>query len=176
MKRSYLFLLAAVLVVGFAWTGCASKKPAGGADQVAEETAAPMAPDLEPAAWEYDQEPKPAVVGTPDYRLVSFGFDQHSVLMKPEGRGACREAIQKLADQPEARLVVIGFADGIHEKRSAGSLGMRRAHSAAKVLEGLGIAKERIQTTSFGDTYSTARDFETIKQSRERKVEVWVLK
>jgi outer membrane protein OmpA-like peptidoglycan-associated protein len=176
MKRSYLFLLAAVLVLGFAWAGCASKKPAGEADQVAEETTALMAPDMEPTAWEYDQEPKPAVVGTPDYRLVSFGFDQHSVLMKLEAKGACREAIKKLADRPDAHLVVIGFADGIHEKESAGSLGMRRAHSAAKVLESLGIEKERIQTTSFGDTYSTARDFETIKQSRERKVEIWVLK
>lgn len=175
MKRSYLFLLVALLGMGLVLTGCGAKKTAGTGtgDGDAE---ADLAPNLEPVEWSYDKAPMPAIQGSPDFRLVSFGFDRESTLMKKEANGACKEALKKLADKPDAHLVVIGFADGIREKANAGSLGMRRAHTVQKFLSSLGIDKERIQTTSFGDTYSTARDFETIKQSRERKVEIWVLK
>lgn len=176
MKRSYLFLLVALFGVGLVLTGCGSKKAGVDVGTTGEDAEARLAPDLEPAEWLYDEAPTPAIVGTPDYRLVSFGFDQESVLMKQEAKGACREAIKKLADRPDARLAVIGFADGIQEKANATALGMRRAHSVVKFLTGLGIDKERLQATSFGDAHSTARDFETIKQSRERKVEIWVLK
>ena len=52
--------------------------------------------------------------------------------MKKEATGACKEALKRLADKPDARLLVIGFADGIGEKANAGSLAMRRAHTVAK--------------------------------------------
>ena len=175
MKRSYLFALVALFGMGLVLTSCGGKKTGAGSDPGVEVAAEGMAPDLEPVEWSYDKQPTPAIQGTPDYRLVSFGFDRESVLMKKEAKGACKEALKKLAGNADAHLVVIGFADGIHEKANAASLGMRRAHAAQKFLTSLGIDKTRMQATSFGDTYSTARDFETIKQSRERKVEVWVL-
>jgi len=176
MKRSHLFLLVALLGMGLVLTGCGGKKTGAGSGTGIVDAEAGLAPSLEPVAWSYDKAPMPAIVGSPDVRLVSFGFDRESALMKQEAKGACKEALKKLADKPEARLVVIGFADGIGEKASAGALGMRRAHAAGKFLTSLGVDKERVQNTSFGDVYSSARDFETIKQSRERKVEIWVLK
>jgi outer membrane protein OmpA-like peptidoglycan-associated protein len=176
MKRSYLLLLVALLGMGLMLTGCGGKKTGAGSGTGAEDAEAGLAPSLEPVEWSYEKAPMPAIQGSPDYRLVSFGFDRESALMKKEGQGACREALKKLADKPDVHLIVIGFADGIHEKANAGALGMRRAHATQKFLTSLGIDKAQIQSTSFGDTYSTARDFETIKQSRERKVEVWVLK
>ena len=83
MNRSYLFLLVALLGVGLVLTGCGGKKTAGSGTSV-EEAGAALAPNLEPAEWSYDQAPTPAIQGTPDYRMVSFGFDRESVLMKKE--------------------------------------------------------------------------------------------
>ena len=176
MKRFYLFALIALLGMGLVLTSCGGKKTGAGSGTSVEGVAEAMTPDLAPAQWSYDSQPMPAIQGEPGYRLVSFGFDRNSVLLKQEAQGACKEALKKLAENNDAHLVVIGFADGIDEKANAGSLGMRRAHAAQKFLTSLGIDKERIQATSFGDTYSTARDFETIQQAHERKVEIWVLK
>ena len=101
-----------------------------------------FAPNLEAVSWSYETEPKPAIIGTPEMRLVSFGFDRESVLMKKEAQAACRESLKKLADKADARLVVIGFADGIDEKANAVSLGMRRARAVVKFLMSQGIDKE----------------------------------
>ena len=152
MKRSYLFVLVILFGMGVALTGCGSKKAQPGPDTSIEGAETGLAPNLEAVEWSYDKAPKPAIVGSPDYRLVSFGFDRESVLMKQEAKGACKEALKKLADKPYARLVVIGFADGIREKANAESLGMRRAHTVVQLLVTLGIDRERVQATSFGDT------------------------
>jgi len=176
MRCSYLFVLIILLGVGLTLAGCGSKTAQSGPGTPIEGEGVGLTPDLTPVTWSYEKEPTPAIQGTPDYRLVSFGFDQDAVLLKPEAKGACREALKKLADKPNARLVVIGFADGIHEKASAVALGMRRSHAAGQFLSTLGVTDERIQAVSFGAVYATAKDFETIQQSRDRKVEIWVLR
>ena len=169
MRCSYSFALAVLVGIGITLTGCASKKVQTGEGMG-------LTPDPTPVEWSYENAPTPEIEGSPDYRLVSFGFDQDAVLLKPEAQGACREALKKLADKPDARFVVAGFADGIDEKANAVALGMRRAHAVSEFLSTLGIAKERIQVVSFGDAYATAQDFEIIQQSRDRKVEIWVLR
>jgi len=167
------------LVAVGALCGCGSKKATTGGttevtaesskvvEQVAGETAGP---------WSYDSDPAPKFEGKPDYRLTSFGFGQKSAEMKPEAVGACREAVAKLAGTPDAKLVVIGFTDGIKETQGDVNLGYRRAEATRKTLATLGIAPGRVQITSFGSKYSTAKDFEKIKMGLERKVEIWVLK
>jgi outer membrane protein OmpA-like peptidoglycan-associated protein len=175
MRCSYLFALVILLGAGITLTGCGSKTAKSGPGTDVEQQKG-LTPDFAPAEWAYDQAPTPAIQGSPDFRLVSFGFDRDGALLKSEAKGACREAMSKLADKSAVRLVVIGFADGIHEKPNAVALGMRRAHAARQFLSTLGIPPENIQATSFGATYSTARDFETIQQSYDRKVEVWVVR
>ena len=108
--------------------------------------------------------------------VVSFGFDKGEAVLNQEARGACREAVRRLKDRGDYRLAVIGFACGIDEKRSAEKLGLKRAEAARAFLTGLGVPSDRVQVTGFGATYSTARDFEKVKMSRERKVEIWLLR
>jgi len=165
-----IMLLAAVMVLA----GCGSKNKttAGPATDLAKP---PSAVQTSSAEWGYDAAPTPPFTGAPDYMLVSFGFDENDTAVKREGMGACREAIKKIKDKPETRLVAIGFADGIKEKDTAEPLGLRRAESVREFLSTIGVVPDRVQVSSFGSKYSTARDFEKIKQSRERKVEIWVL-
>lgn len=168
--------LMAVVAVSLALAGCGSKTgTTGGAG---DPTAAPgmsMPPGVA-LDWGYDVAPTPPFQGTPDVRLTSFGFDQASDQMRPEGIGACREAVKKIKDRPDAKLVVIGFADGITEKDRAEALGTQRAESVRGFLSTLGIDAGRVQVASYGARYSTARDFEKIKQGHERKAEIWLLK
>ncbi len=174
MKRSFPLLLALTLALGLAGMGCGSKKKmAGGGSSSA---GMPPSADPTPAEWSYDTAPAPVFEGSPDYRLMSFGFDFESTILKSEAMGACREAARKLQGKPEARVVAIGFADGIKEKDNAEKLGIERAESARRFLGTLGIEQERVQVASFGAHYSTAKDYETIQQSHERKVELWVLR
>lgn len=164
------------LVLGLGLAGCGSKKTTSGA--TGDPTAAPgmSMPPGTALEWAYDAAPTPPFQGTPDTRLTSFGFDQGSTQMRPEGVGACREAVKKIQDRPDVKLLLIGFADGIKEKEGAEQLGMRRAESVRGFLSTLGIDAGRVQVASYGTRYSTARDFEKIKQGYERKVEIWLLK
>jgi outer membrane protein OmpA-like peptidoglycan-associated protein len=160
--------------------GCGSKKTTtegASTDVTATSSEDASQKDIEAAGpWTYDAQPTPKFDGTPDYRLTSFSFAEKSSDLKPEAVGACREAIKKLADKPDARLLVVGFTDGIKETQGDVNLGFRRAEATRKTLSTLGIAPGRVDVTSFGSRYATAKDFERIKMGLERKVEIWVLK
>ncbi len=175
MSSKRTIAVLAMIVVGLSLCDCAKKGSTRGAG---DPTAAPgmsMPPDT-PLKWSYEVAPTPPFEGTADVRLTSFGFDQGSTEMRPEAVGACREAVKRIQDRPESKLVLIGFADGINEKAGGEELGMRRAMAARGFLTTLGIDATRMQVSSFGALFSTAQDFETIKQGHERKVEVWLLK
>ncbi len=179
MKRSVVFAVVVLLGVGIAFCGCGPKPGGQGhveLDGGVPEGSTQSAPDMDPAEWSYQEAPAPPIEGSPDYRLVSFGFERDAVNLGSEARGACREAVKKLTDAPDAKLAVIGFADGIREKVNAKELGLRRAESVAAFLSTLGVSAERVQVTSFGDALSEAQDYEDIRQARERKVEIWVLR
>jgi|WetSurMetagenome_2_1015567.scaffolds.fasta_scaffold517488_1 outer membrane protein OmpA-like peptidoglycan-associated protein len=175
MKETFVGLLAGCLII----CGCGSKKTTsgGGSEVTSEASAVTQQLAGETAGpWSYDSAPTPAFDGTPDYRLTSFGFPEKGTDLKPEAVGACREAVKKLADKPEVKLLVVGFADGIKESQGDVNLGMRRADATRRLLKTLGIPPGHVQVASFGSHYATAKDFERIKMGLERKVEIWVLK
>lgn len=172
---SLLGLLTGCLII----CGCGSKKSTTGGASEATSEASAVTQELagETAGpWSYDSAPTPKFDGTPDYRLTSFGFPEKSADMKPEAVGACREAVKKLADKPEAMLLAVGFTDGVKETQGDVNLGMRRADATRRLLKSLGIPPGRVQVASYGSRYATAKDFERIKMGLERKVEIWVLK
>jgi outer membrane protein OmpA-like peptidoglycan-associated protein len=159
--------------------GCASKKTTTGGATDATSASSEAIQEMTGGAagpWAYETAPNPAFEGQADYRLTSFSFAEQGTEMKPEAVGACREAAKQLAGNPEAKLLAVGFADGIKETENGEQLGLKRAEAAQGVLASLGIQAERIQVASFGSRYATAKDFEIIKMGLERKVEIWVLK
>jgi len=52
---------------------------------------------------------------------------------------------------------------------------MGRAQAAKSYLVGQGIARDRIETASFAATQAKAGPDETIGQSEERRVEIWLI-
>ncbi len=132
--------------------------------------------------WTYHDAPNPPFQGTPDYAMTEIAFTQGSSTMDNEAAGALRVGMQDLTaggdreEASEAKLLVVGFADGITERANADALGMRRAEAARDHLVSLGFRRENIQVASYGARYSVAKDWETMKQQYERNAVVWVLK
>jgi outer membrane protein OmpA-like peptidoglycan-associated protein len=179
MNRSVVGIVGILVTGSLVVYGCGSKKTTTGGTSEVTSASSEVVQEMAGSAvgpWDYDAAPTPAFEGNPDYRLTSFGFSEEGTDMKPEAVGACREAVKQLADKPEARLLAVGFADGIKENANAEKLGMQRAEAARNLLASLGIKAERVQVASFGSRYSTAKDFEKLKMGLERKVEIWVLK
>jgi outer membrane protein OmpA-like peptidoglycan-associated protein len=176
MKRSFVLLLVVFVAAGLAVTGCGSKKTTTGGPATAADSPQVGTVDQTPVSWSYDAAPTPAFQGTPDVRLTSFGFDQGVAIMRSEGMGACREAVAKLTDKAGAKLLAVGFADGIKETKKGEELGLQRAEAAKRFLGTLGIKPGQVQVASFGTRYSKAKDFEKIQQGLERKAEIWMLK
>ncbi len=178
MTRTCVSILAALLTVGVTFTGCGKKTThsAPATDlPVAEAQASQEAPAIEPIAWAYDKPANPPIEGSPSEMLGSFSFAASGTSLGQESRGACREVVRKLEGRGDYRLVVVGFADGFVEKGNAERLGLKRAETTRAHLSTLGIPTDRVQVTSFGAAYSTAKDYEKIKMSRERKIEIWIL-
>jgi outer membrane protein OmpA-like peptidoglycan-associated protein len=175
MKQTLVLSLICVLVAGVVLGGCAAMRTTQGPQGATPHEAIVGTVDTAPVKWTYDVTPNPSFVGTPEIRLTSFGFDEGAAIMRSEGMGACREAVKKLADKPDAKLLAAGFADGIKEAAKADEIGLERAEAAKRFLGTLGIKPEQVQVTSFGSHFSTAKDFEKIKQGLDRKVEIWLL-
>ncbi|MBD3160896.1 MAG: OmpA family protein [Candidatus Eisenbacteria bacterium] len=167
-------LMFVLLIVGVLAGGCSKKTKSDpeAPPPVGQETGEPGSLETE---WRYDKIPSPPLEGTPTRMLVSFGFERGSNSLKQEAIGATRDAIRRLEGESDFRLAAVGFADRVQESGNAEQLGLRRAEAVRGFLSTLGIGPERVEVSSFGDAYSIAREDEKIKQSRERKVEIWLV-
>jgi outer membrane protein OmpA-like peptidoglycan-associated protein len=115
--------------------------------QKAEPAPAPVVP--EPAA--------PPAQPTAPQRSVpipsSFLFDFDKSDIKPEGRQVLdNQILTELQKYPGDRLVVKGHTCSVGEEAYNMGLGQRRADSVKKYLVNAGIAADRIDTTSLGET------------------------
>jgi outer membrane protein OmpA-like peptidoglycan-associated protein len=70
---------------------------------------------------------------------------------------------------------VVGFADRITEPGNASAVSRRRAEVTRDQLLSMGFRPENIQIASAGSAYATALAHERIKQTTERRVEIWLL-
>jgi outer membrane protein OmpA-like peptidoglycan-associated protein len=186
MRRALVPVLACGLLVVIGLNGCgwlcdycdkrkAKRAETASGSRILQEEYIP--PEIPRIRWGYDSDPDPAIDGTPDTLLTSFAFERGSAEFEQEAIGALQEAYAELQKRdPTAQLAIIGFADGFAEKADALALGRRRAEGVQRYLARLGLRDEQMQISSYGATQSTALDHERIKQARERKVEVWILR
>jgi peptidoglycan-associated lipoprotein len=102
---------------------------------------------------------------------VRFGFDQASLTGDSQG------TLQKLADclkgAPAKRIVAEGFADERGTTQYNIALGNRRAETARKYLEDLGVGG-KMETVSFGEEKALCGDATESCWAQNRRVEFQV--
>jgi outer membrane protein OmpA-like peptidoglycan-associated protein len=124
--------------------------------------------------WTYG-EAKPAPSKTPVYLLRSFTFAEGGSALDAEATGVCRDFAKVMAEKPKVRILVLGLTDAYGEKLNADNLGLLRARAAREFLVQQGVAKERMEMATIGATGAVAKPEEKIAQTRDRRVEIWLM-
>lgn len=86
----------------------------------------------------------------PVFNNVLFDFDK--AVLKPEGRVVADEVVAGLKAHPNNTIVVEGHTDNVGSDEYNMGLGQRRADAVKRYLVEQGIAPERIETKSFGES------------------------
>jgi peptidoglycan-associated lipoprotein len=106
-------------------------------------------------------------------RSVHFEFDQDRI--QPEARPVLDEAYGILRDEPEIHVRAEGHTDAIGTEEYNLRLGERRARAVRQYLVSKGIAPERIQTVSFGESRPVATNDTPEGRAQNRRVELHVV-
>jgi peptidoglycan-associated lipoprotein len=195
LKKSsvWLVVLIAVVAIAFIATGCAKKqvvKEEAAAKPVVEakkeEAPAPApAPALAPPKEEAKPEaPAPAApapkmeaapvaerVAPPDLKglRIQFAFDDYNLSTRS------KENLEKVAGwlskDSAARIQIEGHTCDIGTPEYNLALGERRANSAKKYLEGLGVNAARISTISYGEERPMVPNSDEANRSKNRRDE-----
>ncbi|RVU49871.1 peptidoglycan-associated lipoprotein [Rubrivivax rivuli] len=86
----------------------------------------------------------------PEARTVQFAFDSYE--LEPGFLTLLEAHAAALKAQPGQRVVVEGHADERGGSEYNLALGQKRAEAVVKALALLGVAPERLEAVSFGDT------------------------
>jgi peptidoglycan-associated lipoprotein len=197
LKKSsvWLVVLVAVVALAFIATGCAKKQvvkeeaAAKPAVEVKKEEApapapAPAAPKEEakeeapaPAPAPPKEEPKPEAapvaekLAPPDLRglRIQFAFDDYNLSNKS------KENLEKIASwmskDSAAKIQIEGHTCDIGTPEYNLALGERRANSAKKYLEGLGVNAAKISTISYGEERPMVPNSDEANRSKNRRDE-----
>ncbi len=193
MTFKKIALLSSALIVAVAFSGC-SKKPRrpNPIDTVMNMDSGRGAgnggfgeTDINPTAFAGEELPglrnstgsnwidnaKRGILGNAS--VVYFNFD--STTIAPKEREKLNAAVQYLANNPNAKLVLEGHCDwrGTGEYNLA--LGDRRSKSIESFLVTLGVSSNKLQTLSKGDLDAT-EGASSAQMTKERKVELLVVR
>lgn len=147
---------------------------------------APAAPVVAPVAV---PETIPAMTGTsgvseflagtePLPRTFVFeklNFDTAGNAVRPEDRDEVAALIAALKQHPTSRMRVIGYADARGASDANAALGKSRADSVKASLVAGGIADDRIETASGGETNPVDSNATAAGQAENRRTELVVL-
>lgn len=81
-------------------------------------------------------------------RMAFFDFDKYS--LKSEGVAVLDRIAHCLKAMPNVNVTINGYTDRVGTEEYNLALGERRARAAAKHLENMGVAKNRIKVVSYG--------------------------
>jgi peptidoglycan-associated lipoprotein len=197
LKKSsvWLIILVATVAIAFIATGCAKKqvvkeeaaaKPAVEAkkEEAPAPAPAPPAPQEEakkevpaPAPAPPKEEAKPEAaplaekVAPPDLRglRIQFAFDDYNLSNKS------KENLERIASwmskDATAKIQIEGHTCDIGTPEYNLALGERRANSAKKYLEGLGVNTSRISTISYGEERPMVPNSDEANRSKNRRDE-----
>lgn len=193
LKKSsvWLVVLIAVVAIAFIATGCAKKqvvkeeaaaKPAVEAKK--EEAPAPAPAPAPPKEEAKPEAPAPAApapkveaapmaekAAPPDLRglRIQFAFDDYNLSTRS------KENLEKIAGwlskDSAAKIQIEGHTCDIGTPEYNLALGERRANSAKKYLEGLGVNAVRISTISYGEERPMVPNSDEANRSKNRRDE-----
>jgi outer membrane protein OmpA-like peptidoglycan-associated protein len=106
-------------------------------------------------------------------RVVEFDFDSDA--LTAEGRRTVEEVAATLASLPGLRVEIAGHTDSVGEDDFNMDLSQRRAESVRNYLVELGLARDRFDTTGFGETRPIADNETEEGRHRNRRTEFRVL-
>ncbi|MCL7975272.1 MAG: OmpA family protein, partial [marine benthic group bacterium] len=106
-------------------------------------------------------------------RVVEFDFDSDA--LTAEGRATVEEVAATLASLPGVRVEIAGHTDSVGEDDFNMDLSQRRAESVRNYLVELGLARDRFDTTGFGETRPIADNETEEGRHRNRRTEFRVL-
>lgn len=86
----------------------------------------------------------------PTFNNVLFDFDKS--VLKPEGRAVADEVAASMKAHREDTLVLEGHTDNIGSDEYNNALGQRRADAVKRYMVEQGIAPERVEAKSFGES------------------------
>jgi peptidoglycan-associated lipoprotein len=194
LKKSsvWLVVLIAVVAIAFIATGCAKKQvvkeqaeakpevkaekveppaPAPAAEPKEEPTPEPPAPAPAPPPPRVEAAPVAPKVTPPDLRglRIQFAFDDYNLSTRS------KENLEKIAGwlsrDSSARIQIEGHTCDIGTPEYNLALGERRANSAKKYLEGLGVNASRISTISYGEERPMVPNSDEANRSKNRRDE-----
>lgn len=200
-SKVWLVILVSFVAMAFIATGCAKKQvvkedaaglPAAEAKKVEPAPAptptpapAPAAPAPAPTPAPAAPAPTPAPAPAPKVEAappkpaaepidlaslrIQFAFDDYSLSTK------AKENLEKLATwmsrNPNEKIQIEGHTCDIGTSEYNLALGERRANSAKKYLEGLGISPARISTISYGEERPAVPNTDENNRSKNRRDE-----
>jgi len=107
------------------------------------------------------------------YAAVVY-FQTGSDVVGDDGRRELGWFVRQMAPYPKAIILIQGYADATGSEATNAGLSERRAASVADVLEGQGIARERLMTHGFGEAHPAAANASAAGRRDNRRVEVTV--
>ena len=144
MKKKLLqgSIIPLILIIILAIGGCCHKK-------MAEPVPAPMpTTTVEPAPVVQEPAPSPEPEAMMSLDPIYFDFDKSN--LKPDAIATLKKDAASLKKNPEMKVRIEGNCDERGTSEYNMALGDRRAVSAIKYLETLGIAADRMSTISYG--------------------------
>lgn len=109
-------------------------------------------------------------------QLQRVHFARDSVELTAEGHAALRRVAELLRAHADVNLFIEGHADPRGTPEYNLGLGQQRAATVSRYVEGLGIAPERLQLTSYGEERPLAPESSQSALARNRRVEFRVLR
>jgi outer membrane protein OmpA-like peptidoglycan-associated protein len=101
---------------------------------------------------------------------VLFGTDQ--ARLNPDGM----RTVQKLADvlqkNPQRTVLVEGFTDSVGEASHNQQLSERRATAVRRVLQDMGVSRERVAVRGYGESYPVTANDTAQNRQLNRRVEI----
>ncbi|QNA88558.1 OmpA family protein [Massilia sp. Dwa41.01b] len=88
------------------------------------------------------------------------------------GMSTLRKLADVMAQNPERTVLVEGFTDNVGKSDYNQELSQRRADAVANALGSMGVARQRIATRAYGETFPVAANDTAANKQLNRRVEI----
>jgi outer membrane protein OmpA-like peptidoglycan-associated protein len=117
--------------------------------------------------------PPPApVVRVPEAVVITKAFSHDSLRLSPHVYGILDQQAEVLRSSPDLKVQIIGHTDGVGTDAYNKALGRRRALTAKTYLEKKGIASQRMEVLSAGESQPIATNETEEGKATNRRIEL----